>query len=228
MKIWMPRLAIAFSLLVIATSLLAWFNRGYFVHQFLEGMYTQRVSLFEQYPLATGDVVMLGDSITAGGQWDEIFPRVPIKNRGIGGDTTTGVLARLDDIVNSRPAAVFIKIGTNDLTHGPDERAVSYRQYREIVARISEGSPGTALYLQSILPRAEDRRSEVEAFNREIQSIAAATGSTYINLYPAFLAQDGSIEDSITGDELHLNGPGYAIWQAQLAPFMSAYENAGP
>lgn len=223
MKIWIPRLTMAFTVLVIAGALLGWLNRSYFIGKFLEGKYEQRVSLFTQFLLSAGDVVMVGDSITEGGPWSEMFPGVPIKNRGIGGDTTTGLLARLDDIVGSKPAAVFLKIGTNDLTHGPDERSASYQQYEEIVKTIRTGTPKTRLYLQSLLPREADRREDIEAFNVEIARIAQANGAQYIDLYPAFLAEDGSIEDSITGDELHLNGPGYAVWQAQLLPYLEKY-----
>lgn len=222
MNKWISRIAIAFSALVIIGGLLLWLNRYYFILEFLEGMYVQKISIFEQYPLHEGDVVMLGDSITDGGHWQEMFPAQSIKNRGIGGDTTTGVLARLESIVKSKPSAIFLKIGTNDLTHGP-ERSVSYSQYREIVDRIRKGSPETDVYLQTLLPRASKLRDEVEAFNREIQIIASESGATYIELYPPFLADDGSIRDELTGDELHLNGEGYGLWQSLLEPHMSNY-----
>lgn len=222
MKVWMSRIAVGFSILVIVGGLGLFLNRSYFIRGFVEGMYVQKVSIFEHFPLSAGDVVMLGDSITEGGLWNEIFPQQPIKNRGIGGDTTTGVLARLEPLISSHPAAIFLKIGTNDLTHGPD-RSVSYRQYREIVDRIQKVSPNTNIYLQSLLPRAANMRNDVEAFNREIETIANEKNIVFINLYPAFLAEDGSIIDDITGDELHLNGEGYRIWQQQLQPHMDVY-----
>src|SRR5436190_8861872 len=63
-------------------------------------------------------VVFLGDSITQG--WgDEFggnFSGVKLANRGISGDTTRGVLLRLEqDVMAVRPRAVIILIGTNDL-----------------------------------------------------------------------------------------------------------------
>lgn len=189
----------------------------------LTHFYTVRVSFFDSFPINSDDVVMLGDSITEGGEWNELFPLVQMRNRGIAGDTTTGVLPRLQSIVDGKPAAVFLKIGTNDLERVAD-RQVSYQQYRDIVARIKAGSPSTDIYVQSLLPRAADMREEVEAYNREIQAIASELGVTYIDLYPAFLAEDGSIQDDLTYDELHLTGAGYKLWQSLLEPTVSGYQ----
>ena len=222
MKNWIFRISITINILIVVLVLGLWLNREVFIDKFIDYMYMVRVSFFDSYPLTSDDVVMLGDSITAGGEWNELFPHLQMKNRGIGGDTTTGVLARLQQIIDARPAAVFLKIGTNDLDRVP-ERQVSYQQYRDIVSRIKAGSPATDIYLQSLLPRAADMREDVEAYNLEIQAIASDLGVTYIDLYPAFLAGDGSIRDELTYDELHLTGAGYKLWQSLLLPSISRY-----
>jgi lysophospholipase L1-like esterase len=222
MKKWLFRISITFNVLVIALCLGAWLNRDLFIDAFLDQLYAAKVSFFGSFPLHSEDIVMLGDSITEGGEWSEMFPHLPIVNRGIPGDNTTGVLARLDSIVTGRPAAILIKIGTNDLTRGP-ERDVSYLQYRKIVTTIQAASEQTDIYVQSLLPRALKFRGDVEAYNREIRSISADLGVTYIDLYPAFLAPDGSIRDELTFDELHLNGEGYRLWQSLLEPTVAGY-----
>ena len=68
-------------------------------------------------------VVFLGDSITQG--WGDglgaAFPGMKVANRGISGDTTRGVLIRLEeDVLALDPAAVVLLIGTNDLEEGAD------------------------------------------------------------------------------------------------------------
>ena len=222
MKKWIFRFSIIFNLLVVVLCLGVWFNRDSFVDVFLEQLYAARVSFFESFPLGSEDIVMLGDSITHGGEWSEIFPDLPMVNRGIAGDTTNGVLGRLGSIVAERPAAIFVKIGTNDLTRGP-ERAVSYQQYREIITRIQKASPQTDIYLQSLLPREVEFRSEVEAYNQEIRTISNELGVTYVDLYPAFLDSDGSLRDELTYDEIHLTGEGYRLWQSLLKSTMAGY-----
>src|SRR5208283_263374 len=67
-----------------------------------------------------GSVVFLGDSITQG--WTalaKVFPDFKVVNRGIGGDTTRGILYRLNaDVLALKPAAVVLLIGINDIGLG--------------------------------------------------------------------------------------------------------------
>ena len=65
-----------------------------------------------------GAVVFLGDSIIQG--WGDglgaAFPGMKVANRGISGDTSRGVLIRLQqDVFAVNPSAVVLLIGTNDL-----------------------------------------------------------------------------------------------------------------
>ena len=109
MKTWICRISVALNVLVLLTALGAWFNRDYFVRGFLDAVYTARVSFFSSYPPPGDSIVMLGDSITEGGEWVELFPGTPVRNRGIGGDTTTGLLARLAQVTGGEPAITTLK-----------------------------------------------------------------------------------------------------------------------
>jgi len=77
--------------------------------------YHQRVSHFKTFPQTKGDIVFIGNSITDGGEWSELFNDLKIKNRGISGDVSAGVLNRIDEVVQRKPAKVFLLIGVNDL-----------------------------------------------------------------------------------------------------------------
>ena len=46
----------------------------------------QKRSLFEQLPIRGNDIVFLGNSITDGGEWAELFNNRHVKNRGISAD----------------------------------------------------------------------------------------------------------------------------------------------
>jgi hypothetical protein len=61
----------------------------------LKPYYQHKKQRFESYK-TKADIVMIGDSITDGAEWHEMFPQLNIVNRGISGDTTVGVLNRLD------------------------------------------------------------------------------------------------------------------------------------
>lgn len=181
----------------------------------------RRATFFSLFPVTSGDVVFLGDSITAGGCWSELFPGVTVRNRGIAADRTDHVLARVDQVVAGRPAKVFLKIGSNDLGSGftIDEIVDNYRR---ILNAFQEGSPGTEVFVQSILPRQVEHRARVEALNRELLMLAKEFGYPFIDLYPAFLDDDGSIKDEYSNDELHLLGAGYWKWKELLEPFITS------
>ena len=73
--------------------------------------YKKVINEFKNDPLKLGEIVFLGNSITAGGgNWSLRLDHPNIKNRGIGGDTTDGVLARLDEVIYFQPEAVFLLI----------------------------------------------------------------------------------------------------------------------
>jgi len=179
--------------------------------------YQLRMDLFAATPLTTRDIVFLGDSITEGGEWSELFPDLPVRDRGIGGDTTAGVLARLSTVTGAQPVAIFLMIGTNDLSR-PGGSAASLANYREIIDRIGRESPGTRLFVQSVLPRAAAYRALIEAYNRAIASVCRDPACSYVDLYGAFLGPEGALRAELTADGLHLNGRGYQLWQSLLAP----------
>ncbi|MFW5685762.1 MAG: GDSL-type esterase/lipase family protein [Spirochaetota bacterium] len=177
------------------------------------------VSQFALLDVSDGDTVFLGDSITEGGNWHELVPGCAVKNRGIGGDTTEGVLARLDHVTSGRPARVFLMIGTNDLFAGVAEDEI-VANVAEIVRRIGTESPGTEVFVQSVLPRAARYRSAVESLNASLERSVAGT-ARWVDLYPLFLDRsDGSIKDTLSNDELHLLGDGYLLWRDAIADLL--------
>ncbi len=79
---------------------------------------TRREAFAKRAPEQQAAVVFLGDSITQG--WGTrlgtSFPDMTVANRGISGDTTRGMLIRLnEDVLSLKPSAVVLLMGTNDL-----------------------------------------------------------------------------------------------------------------
>jgi lysophospholipase L1-like esterase len=184
--------------------------------RFLAPHQARLVSEFELFPLVPDDIVFLGDSITEEGPWEEIFPDLRVRNRGISGDTADGVLKRLDQVTRGQPAKVFLLIGTNDLFRGDSEDEI-VANIIEILARLKDETPDTEVYLQSVLPRAPAYRARIEALNSRLSEVALENGVEWVDLYPHFVdsATDG-IREELSNDELHLLGPGYALWRDQI------------
>src|SRR5262245_31960720 len=77
--------------------------------------YPRQVDNFRSYPNANSDIIMLGNSITDYAQWNELLQVNEVRNRGISGDITYGILERLDEVTEGKPAKVFVLIGINDI-----------------------------------------------------------------------------------------------------------------
>lgn len=189
--------------------------------QLVHHHHAQKVDFFRICPIQPGDIVFLGDSLTDGARWDELFPGLPVKNRGINADLTTGVLNRLDQILSGKPKAIFILIGTNDLPwYAYRSDGAILRTYAKILARCSAESPETQVFVQSLLPRHPAYSARIRRLNAELNQLAERFGLEYIDLFPHFVGPDGGIDRTISNDRLHLLGAGYQRWVKILTPYI--------
>jgi lysophospholipase L1-like esterase len=214
-------MTISFLVIMLAVALLLFILSRVTVETIARHHYEQRADFFHRYPVNKGDIVFLGDSITDGGCWEELFPGVPLKNRGINADTTAGVLKRLDDLLLPGPAAIFLLIGTNDLpwyTYQRNEDIL--HEYRQILNRVKELSPTTQVFVQSLLPRRKRFSRRIRGLNTALQSLATEFSYTYIDLYSHFVGTRGELRRELTNDNLHLLAGGYTLWVELLTPYV--------
>lgn len=183
--------------------------------------YEQKATLFRLLPDTKGEIIFLGNSITDIGEWAEIWQNKNVKNRGISGDNTFGVLARLDEVTSSQPDKIFIMIGINDLAVGTPD-SVIIANYEAILTNIQNASPLTKVYVQSMLPtnadftefsRHQNKDTHIQNINATLQKLCAARGITYIDLYSRFIDSEGKLNKKYTNDGLHINGYGYLLWK---------------
>lgn len=180
----------------------------------------QKVSLFDHLPITENDIVFLGNSITDGGNFEELFKREDVKNRGIRSDAIPGVMKRLHQVTNGHPKKIFLLIGINDISHGLSVDKLAER-YENLVNEIRKQSPETELYLQSIMPINNDfgvykglkgKENTVKQLNERIRGIAEKNGLKYVDLWPLLSDSKGKLNKRYTNDGLHLTGPGYRAW----------------
>ena len=80
--------------------------------------YGRRATHFETLPITNNDIIMLGNSLTDGAEWNELLCNPNVKNRGIIGDIVQGLIDRMGPILSGQPAKIFILSGVNDVSHG--------------------------------------------------------------------------------------------------------------
>lgn len=191
-------------------------------------IYRPRIELFRSFKHSKKDIVMLGNSITFWGDWPELLQSPKIKNRGIPGDNTFGVLERLDDVINGLPAKVFILIGINDIAAGIPDSIIA-RNLKRMVQRIKSGSPETRIYFQTLLPTNSSFPRKAGQFNKEdhianvntsIKNIAAEENINLIDLFPVFSDSKGQLIKELSWDGVHLTASGYYKWAEMLKKYI--------
>lgn len=189
--------------------------------------YARRVTHFETLPVGNKDIIMLGNSLTDGAEWNELMRNSHVKNRGIVGDIVQGYYERMEPILKGKPKKIFIMGGVNDVSHEVTGDSIA-RAMEKLIVLIKTRCPRTKIYLQSMLPfnnevrmwkLLKDREHVVVEGNRALEQVARRQGVTWIDLYPLFVDGDGRLKAEFTNDGLHLMGPAYLIWRDAIKPY---------
>ena len=197
---------------------------------FAQGEYNfQRRSLFEVLPIQSSDIVFLGNSITDGCEWNELFDNRHVKNRGISADRSGWMLERLDPIIEGHPKKLFVMIGTNDLAGGstPEEIVADVAR---LIDRFQAESRWTKIYVQSILPVNGADFSKyknhyahshlIVPTNKRLEALCDEKGVTYLDVWGALADAEGKLDKRYTNDGLHLMGEGYVVWRDTIKPYV--------
>ncbi len=164
-------------------------------------------------------IVMLGDSITERGLWSELTNRCDIINRGISGDTTLGLLNRLDSL-NSSLTTAFIMIGANDILKDRDVRYI-FKNYKKILEILKEKKLN--IYIESTLFVGKGAPSiynkKIKQLNSLLINYAHQNKIGYIDLNKK-LSPTGYLNSKYSLDGLHLNANGYFIWLKLIRKYL--------
>lgn len=177
-------------------------------------------------------VLLMGDSIIE--QWPRydaaffaIYGRI---NRGIAGQTTLDMLARLPaDLEASQPNVILILAGTNDVAgnSGPTSE-------QEIADRIMSMADfartrGVNVILVSVLPTrrypwnpAEQPAQRIVRLNSLLEANAERRNHHWLDLHSRFSGPDKGLRKELTKDGVHLNAAGYRELRRALEPLLNS------
>ena len=185
--------------------------------------YRMKHDMFTNAKTNEGCIIFLGDSLTDFLNLDELLPGVNVINRGITADTTYGVLQRLGEVIRHKPAKIFLLIGTNDIALGVSPEKIA-SNIHAIITRIKEDSPGTKIYLQTLLPtnssfNTNRPNDKINAVNEILKTLALETGCEIVDLN-ALLSENGELPGRYTFDGLHINGEASQKWIDFIKPLL--------
>jgi lysophospholipase L1-like esterase len=171
-----------------------------------------------------GAVVFFGDSITQGWGTDfrKAFEGMKLANRGIGGDTTRGMLLRLkEDVLALNPKTLVLLMGTNDIEVEVPVDAIG-RNFQKIVAALKAHDPKMPVVVCRIFPSSATKKRPKETILAVNELFAAAVKGdpqfTVLDTYALFANAEGDALPALFPDLLHLNAAGYAKWASALRP----------
>ncbi|MBF0445807.1 MAG: hypothetical protein HQL68_09460 [Magnetococcales bacterium] len=189
--------------------------------------YLGKLSLFKQLKTSP-DYIIIGDSLIDGADWHELLNGVSIINRGIAGDTTFGVLNRIENSLALKPKKLFIMIGINDLKWGFSiEQSID--NYKQILATIKKSKINTTV-LSVIYPGkfnqekylkkfGGDLQKRVQLFNKELEEECSKQGIDYVDVNSSFI-ENGFLKEEFSFDGLHLNGLAYVKFAELLHNYL--------
>ena len=179
---------------------------------------------FRKLPNRPGRVIFAGDSLIARGPWPDFFGSV--YNRGIGGETTSGLLRRLDEITEDQPRRLVLLIGANDLAAAVTPTRL-LANYRAILERIRDETPKTETVVLGVLPVNRSFKSapnytnaRVDEVNRGLRALVSEfPGARFVDLTDDLTNGEGDLRPEFTEDGLHLNTNGYLAIREGLEAF---------
>ncbi|MEO8307539.1 MAG: GDSL-type esterase/lipase family protein [Pseudomonadota bacterium] len=186
------------------------------------------------------ELLFMGDSITdfwrnSEGNYagkavmDKHFGQWKIANYGIAGDTTQGVLYRLEDGEGSgiSPRAIMLMIGTNNTAR--NSAAEIAEGVGAVVLSLQRHYPTAQILLLGIFPRGganDPLRGMLAEINKSISKLDDGKQVHYLDIGAGFLEADGNISREVMSDGLHPTAKGYEIWaqavEQPLAKLMGA------
>ena len=186
------------------------------VAEYRAAKFTQYAEENKKYADYEVDVAFIGDSLTDGYDLEKYYPQYVVSNRGIGGETTTGLEERLQlSIFELKPKVVVMLIGANNMDS-------MLQNYERLITSIKENLPDSRLIILSLTSMGGEwgRKNQLAAYNNvQLKLLAEKHSLEFVDLYsPLLNLEDGEIYDEYTTDGGHLTHEGYVVLTEQITP----------
>ena len=175
------------------------------------------------------DLLFVGDSITdwfsnafRGGAapglevWNANFAPLKAANFGIAGDTTQGVLWRMQngELEGFKAKLIVLMLGTNNINRNPVDEIVDGD--RLIIEEFKKRQPQAKVLLLGVFPRNADPanplRATIKEINGKLAKLADNKQVFFMDIGDKFLTADGTLTTEVMADGLHPTARGYQIW----------------
>jgi lysophospholipase L1-like esterase len=166
-----------------------------------------------------GGIVMVGDSITAMGQWSQVLG-MKVRNAGMSGWTSSKVLTAIDSLVTGNPDYIFICIGTNDIGLMYRSTTSIIGTYTNILNRLYQIAPNSVVVIQAVTPTRKGTQPAINKLNIALEQLAISRGITFLDVATPLMDSTGKLATQYSYDGLHLKGQAYEVWGDIIKEFL--------
>jgi len=203
--------------------------------------YKRGIALLKMNKLKQAEIVMLGNSLTHGANWNELLGRNSVVEEGIVGDVLEGFYHRMKYVYKLKPKIVFVMGGLNDIYSWVPVETI-YKDYVKVIngLRLRRIIPVIQLTTYSAEYYAKDwlktshpeinvkkyndgRNKEVDKLNRMLRNYAKINNIDIIDLN-AKTRRGHFLKHEITLDGIHFNDKGYKIWVREVNKILKKYK----
>ena len=185
-------------------------------------LYQEIVQTFQAENAKIGecDVVLLGDSLTAGYPTDTFFKDsgYTVVNRGIGGDRVEWLNERLENsLAGLQPRLLVFLIAGNDVLAGESKEYI-LEAYNLLIDHAQTLCPNARILIESHYPLGgawAEKGDTMYALNELEAEMAKAQGCFFLDVY-SYLVKDGEMNMDYSVEGVHLNEKGYEIVTERL------------
>lgn len=180
-------------------------------------------------------ILFVGDSITEGWEregkelWKSLFLPMKAINFGVSGDRTESMLWRIDDTklaVKTPPKYCVLMAGTNNigLWDGRQKPEDTVKGIRAVAMRLLKAFPKTHVIIMEVTPYGQDPKNRLRKLQEQINVLLhkqPLPRTTILSINKKLLNSDGTFQEGMFRDKVHLTAKGYQVWADALLPLLN-------
>lgn len=169
-----------------------------------------------------GRVVFIGSSTIYRFPFEKLYPGAPYLNRGLGSETATDLLMRLDaSLPVARPHGVVIYTGANDVRADAIPTGAALIAVDAVIRYVRARWPDVPLCIVEALTVVDEPERTVlhiRALNDGLRELAKQYGAAFVATNrPEIMDANGRMAPHMSPDKMHLTEEGYAYFARWIA-----------
>jgi len=194
------------------------FSIGFVANHYKENIYQKIIDKKHK-----ADIVMFGDSHTAGGKWNSLITDYSVKRLGWGGFTSDWLRGLINKAIEYKPEYVFILCGGNDVGQRCfkiDNVITNYKIMADTLRKHNIKPVFQKLFYQV---KNQKYNNIVDTINIKLENYCKQENIEFLDITKGLNEGHHLNIDVCRDGNVHLNERGYIIWAKHLNEFLKRH-----